>query len=295
MKRFFTLISIFYYLIASSQTDTINSTRLKYFVAGNVTLYAGSGIVLNSLWYKKYSTGSFHFFNDSKEWLQIDKAGHAFSSYYLSKISDNGFNWVGNDDKKSAIYGSLLGVLYISSVEIFDGFSENWGASTSDLVADIGGSAFYLSQQLLWKEQRIIPKFSFHTTKYSEIRPNLLGSNFGEQLIKDYNGQTYWLSFNIKSLTRVDKFPGWLNMAVGYGATGMVGGSDNSKANIPVNSDLDFIRRRQYYVSLDIDFSRIKTNSKFLNKVFSVINVLKFPLPTVHFSNNKVEFYPLYF
>ena len=258
-------------------------------------MYAGTGVLLNKLWYEQYSTGSFHFFDDSNEWLQIDKFGHAYTSYYLSKLSTNGFKWVGYGEKKSAIYGSLLGLFYISSVELFDGYSEHWGASTSDLIADIGGSALYLSQQLLWGEQRIIPKFSFHTTDYAAIRPNLLGSTFSEQVLKDYNGQTYWLSFNIKSLANLDKFPKWLNLAFGYGAEGMVGGSNNNLATIPPNSDLDFTRRRQYYISLDIDLGRIKTKSKFVNTIFSFINIIKFPLPTVEFSDGGVEFYPVYF
>lgn len=43
-------------------------------------------------------------------------------------------------------------------------------------------------------------KYSFHQTKYSQYRPDLLGSNIIENSIKDYNGMTIWLSFNIKSL-----------------------------------------------------------------------------------------------
>jgi len=295
LKRFITLILLIYFFTASSQTDTVKVNRLKYFIAGNITLYAGTGALLNNLWYKQYSTGKFHYFDDSNEWLQVDKYGHAYTSYYLSKISTKGFSWVGYNNKKSAIYGSLLGLFYISSVEIFDGYSEHWGASTSDIVANIGGSALYLSQQLLWNEQRITPKFSFHTTNYAAIRPNLLGNTFAEQLLKDYNGQTYWLSFNVKSLTKMEKFPTWLNFAVGYGATGMVGGKDNSLAAIPENTDIDFTRRRQYYISLDIDLGRIKTKSKFVNTVFSFINIIKFPLPTVEFSDNGTKFYPIYF
>jgi len=295
LKHFFTFILIFYFLFTNAQTDSVNVKRLKYFIAGNVTFYIGTGIMLNSLWYKDYSTNKFHSFDDSDEWLQIDKFGHAFTSYYLSKIANKGFSWVGFSDKKSAIYGTLLGMAYISSIELFDGYSEHWGASSSDLVANAIGASIYLSQQLLWNEQRIIPKFSFHKTDYATIRPDLLGNSFKEQLLKDYNGQTYWLSFNIKSLANLNKFPTWLNLAIGYGAEGMVGGKNNDLAIIPLNSDLDFNRRRQFYISLDIDLGRIKTKSKFVNTLFSFINIIKFPLPTVEFSEGKTKFYPIYF
>jgi hypothetical protein len=45
--------------------------------------------------------------------------------------------------------------------------------------------------------KRITPKFSFHTTQYAQYRPNVLGSSLAEQILKDYNGQTYWLSVNL--------------------------------------------------------------------------------------------------
>jgi hypothetical protein len=36
-------------------------------------------------------------------------------------------------------------------------------------------------QELLWKEQRITPKFSFHSTKYAALRPDVLGSSLPEK------------------------------------------------------------------------------------------------------------------
>jgi hypothetical protein len=41
----------------------------------------------------------------------------------------------------------------------------------------------YMCLRSLWSEQRIIPKFSFHTTQYARYRPNVWGS-FSEQLLK---------------------------------------------------------------------------------------------------------------
>ena len=37
----------------------------------------------------------------------------------------------------------------------------------------------------------------------------------------------------------------------------------------------------QFYLSLDIDLVKIKTKSKFLKSVFSVINFIKIPAPTL--------------
>ncbi|MEJ6491389.1 MAG: hypothetical protein QNL60_02870 [Flavobacteriales bacterium] len=53
------------------------------------------------------------------------------------------------------------------------------------------GSGLFLGHHLLWKEQRIVLKFSSHPTEFAKYRPEVLGSSYPERLLKDYNGQTY--------------------------------------------------------------------------------------------------------
>jgi len=149
-------------------------------------------------------------------------------------------------------------LFYLTTVEIFDGFSAGWGASGGDVIANVSGAAAFISQQLIWKEQRIALKWSYHPTKYAVYRPDLYGTNELQHMLKDYNGHTYWLSGNIHSfLPEKSTFPCWLNIAVGYGATGMTGASNNPAfyegSPIP-----PFERYRRYYISPDIDLSRIK-------------------------------------
>jgi hypothetical protein len=59
-------------------------------------------------------------------------------------------------------------------------------------------------------ERAITPKFSFHLTDYASKRPDVLGSNLPERIIKDYNGQTYWLSVNLHSFFKQSKIPNGL-------------------------------------------------------------------------------------
>ena len=55
-------------------------------------------------------------------------------------------------------------------------------------------------------------------------------------------------------------------------------------------------RNRQYYISLDIDLTRIKTKSKFANIFFNAFGFIKFPLPTIEFNEGgNVKFYAVYF
>ena len=57
----------------------------------------------------------------------------------------------------------------------------------------------------------------------------------------------------------------------------------------------EYKRHRQFYLSLDIDFSKIHTNSKFLKKVFNSISYIKLPFPTLEISNNKIKGYWIHY
>jgi uncharacterized protein YfiM (DUF2279 family) len=278
------------------EPDTVLHKNRLYWVAGiEGSLWAGSLLALNYAWYKDYNSGDFHTFNDNKEWLQVDKIGHMTSSYYIGKVGYDMLRWSGVSENKSILFGGSLGFLYMTSVELLDARSAGWGFSWGDMAANALGSGLFMGQQALWGEQRMFLKYSFHTTQYAQYRPNLLGSTIAEQMVKDYNGHTYWLSTNIYSfLDKQSRFPKWLNVAVGYGAEGMLGGFENPTEidGVPFP---EFDRYRQYYISLDVDLTRIKTRSKFLRGVFNVLSFIKIPMPTVEFSEKGTKFYPLYF
>ena len=173
-----------------------------------------------------------------------------------------------------------------------DGFSAEWGASFGDIAANGLGTGLYVGQELLWDEQRIKLKYSFHRTRFAEIRPNKLGDGFLEEVLKDYNGQTYWLSANVHSFFKQSKIPKWFNVAFGYGAEGLIAGTKQTQLQILPNQQ----RYRQFYLSVDIDLTKIETNSKFLNSVFSVINFIKIPAPTLEINSlGKMKFHAIYF
>lgn len=279
------------------QSDSINKKRMGAVLLSESALYVGSMSALYGIWYSGYDQTSFHFFDDNAEWLQMDKLGHFTTSYYVGKIGYEALRWSGVDNKRSIWYGGTLGLAFLTTIEVFDGFSSEWGFSAGDMTANILGSGLFIGQQLGWKEQRIQLKWSFHKSEYSKYRPDLLGDNIMENSLKDYNGQTYWLSANIKSFikNKDSRFPKWLNVAVGYGADGMLGGRDNPVV-WEANSLPKVKRIRQFYIAPDIDISRIHTKWSTLNLVFKTIGFIKFPLPALEFnSNNKFKFHYLYF
>lgn len=260
-------------------------------------LYAGSMSGLYYLWYADYEQSPFHFYNDNAEWLQMDKLGHSFSAYYVGHIGYEALRLAGWDERKSLIYGGPLGFIFLSTVEIFDGLSTGWGFSWGDMAANAIGTGLFMGQQALWHEQRISMKYSYHHTQFAQYRPDLLGSNLPERMLKDYNGQTIWLSFNIKSLflNENSQFPQWLNIALGYSAEGMTGGFYNA-TSYKGNPIPEYIRTRQFILSPDIDLTKIPVDNKFLKTTLKVLSFVKIPLPAIMFdSNGEFSWHWLYF
>lgn len=274
-------------------SDSLAIARRNAVAISELALAGGGLLALNKLWYADYDKSDFHTINDNADWLQMDKAGHVFSAYHLGQFGKEAWQWSGASRKSQLIYGSTVGFVFLSAVEIMDGYSSNWGFSGGDIAANFGGTALYVGQELLWKEQRITPKFSFHTTEYASARPNALGENLPEQILKDYNGQTYWLSVNMYSFFKGSKIPKWLNVAVGYGGEGMITGNDVLVNNVFLPEQ---DRVRQFYFSFDADLTKIETKSHFLKTVFSVFNTVKIPAPTFELrADGVVKFRYLYF
>lgn len=274
-------------------SDTLNLVRQRGVFLSEAVVASTALLALNQLWYQDYPQSSFHFKNDNAQWLQMDKAGHVFASYQMGRFGSELLEWSGSTKKSQRLYGATLGFAFLSVVEVMDGFSEEWGASYGDVLANASGTALYISQDLLWNEQRIVPKFSFHQTVYPSARSNVLGKSWQEQILKDYNGQTYWLSANIRSFLPNSKVPKWLNLAIGYGGEGMITGDD-----VLVNSIFfpESKRVRQFYVSLDVDLTRIKTENRTLKTLFSLFNTLKIPAPTLEvLGNRRLRWHAFYF
>ncbi|MEO8149498.1 MAG: DUF2279 domain-containing protein [Bacteroidia bacterium] len=286
--------------IADSTTNnkqqTINRKRLITVSAIGGAAYIGGMTGLYQLWYKDYPSEEFHFFDDSGEWQQMDKCGHVFSAYQIGLWGIDALRWTGIERKKAIWYGAGYAYLFQTTIEVFDGFSSDWGFSPYDMIANTLGSGILVSQELLWDEQRFRIKFSYHASPYADVRPDQLGESPVQRLFKDYNGQTYWLSCNINCWLKKDsKFPPWLNLAFGYGANGMTGASENPDY---VNGEPvpHYDRYRQFYFAPDIDLTRIKTKSLVLKRVFNVIGILKVPLPTLEYnSQDKFIFHGLFF
>jgi hypothetical protein len=291
------MVLSFYVTIAKAQHDSINYHHRK------VVLWTTSGVAytagmmgLYQVWYKDYPQSSFHFFNDNSEWQMQDKLGHIGSAYYISNWTGQLYQYAGYDQKKAALLGALTGFGFQFTIEMFDGYSSQWGFSPGDLAANTIGSSMYYLQAVAWNEQRIKYKISYHATEFPKYNPSLLGDDKIQRVFKDYNGQTLWISFNLKDLIFQHKqFPSWLNMAVGYNASGMTGANTN-RLTYNGNAIPQFERVHYFILSPDIDITKIKSRYKAFNVLKETFGFLKFPMPAIRLKNNgKINGEVLYF
>ncbi|MCB0402496.1 MAG: DUF2279 domain-containing protein [Flavobacteriales bacterium] len=274
-----------------------NPYRFAGVLGAGTAFYGGTLASLYTVWYQDNHRTGFHWTNDNAGWLQIDKYGHAYTCYLFGKLGMQSLRWAGVKDKKAVIYGGSFGFLFMTSVEILDAHYEEWGASPMDMVANASGGLLLVGQELAFKKQIVTYKFSYHHTDLAQYRPGVLGGTDFERLVEDYNGQTFWLSTNIRSIfPNKTWIPSWLNIAPGYGAYGMLAGEQNPLYASDGNLLPPIFRQRSYYVSLDIDWDKIPTESKFLKSVFFFLNFIKFPLPTYEVNSfGESRFHAFYF
>ena len=108
-------------------SDSLDKTRRNAVVLSEAILGAGTLVALHQTWYANYPKSNFHIINDNAEWLQMDKMGHAFSSYQTGRFCAQILKWSGASRKSQLWYGAPMGFVFLSTVEVFDGYSSEWG------------------------------------------------------------------------------------------------------------------------------------------------------------------------
>lgn len=286
--------------------DTFDRARFITVASAGTAIYGATVIGLNQAWYKGFDRTSFHFFNDWREWNNMDKMGHLFTAYFETELSYRGTKWTGIRDPSAVWLASAMGILYQSTIEIFDAHSARWGFSVYDMVYNLAGTGLFAWQQHAWSDQRIRMKFSSWPKKYptepfssqnnsltSTLESRaiaLFGENYFERLLKDYNAQTIWISFNIKSFAPKLNIPPWINLAWGFGSENLFGGFSNSWSegnSLFLIDEQSNPRFKQWYLSPDIDFRKIKTNKPLVKTIFNVLNIFKIPAPALEYNGKR--------
>ena len=281
MRRVLITVSIFLAWSVNAQGKDSLFVRKGLTHAVLTSSAVGSLAALNQVWYAPYATEKFHFFNDAGQWMQMDKMGHAFTGYLITNELNRVHYWAAG--KRQPWVGAVYAMSYLSALEIMDGFSSGWGFSGSDMLANGVGVGLAFSQDYFFNRQVLIPKFSFSRSSYAAVRPEILGSTYAEQLLKDYNGQTYWVSLPLETFLNLPNRFKWICISLGYGCDAKLVGS--------LDSWNGFNARRQVYLSFDIDCSSLAPRHPKLNKVLTHLNWIKVPFPSLEFSSDETRFH----
>lgn len=288
--------------------DSFNLKRGIASCATQGTVAVGTMAAFHALWYAEYRSGKFHTFNDINGWMQMDKAGHLCATYQVTNNLYQMNRWTGMNEHNSLLWSAGVAYGFQTFVELEDGFSTGWGWSWWDIGFNTLGTAAYVSQQLGWKEQRIALKYSFWPSQLNQLgglegarAKSLYGAGIHEQVFKDYNGQTYWLSANIWSIAgKPSNFPKWLNVAAGYSVNNVLGAESNTWKPNPYDDDLRLYtsslkRERQWLLSLDVDLSKADL-PKQLFWMRSIFGVIKLPFPALEINSAQgFKAWPIYF
>lgn len=273
---------------AQQHNDSIVRRNAKIVAGTDAAIYVGTTVGLNWLWFNNCQWVGMHTINDNGDWLQMDKICHTTTAYHTCVFGDESMRLAGVDSKRSAIFGGAYSLLFMTTIELMDAGYEGWGFSWGDMAADVSGVTLYTAQQLLWDEQRISLKYSFHPTEYAQYNPEELGHNLISQSLKDYNGITLWAAFNVKELLldSDSDFPEWLTIDLGYGAKGMVAPQPTA----------DFDRVRQFYLAPGVDLAKLPVKNRYLKAVLRAFSFIKLPTPALEYNvSDKFVWHWLYF
>lgn len=277
-------------------SDTLNKKRVTGVSLTGAAAGGGSIAGLYFVWYKDFPKSKFHTFNDSHEWQQMDKLGHAYAGLHFGRFVGDLYEWSGLDNKKSSLIGAGYSLCYMTTFELLDATNSEWGFSWSDMAFNTLGAATYWSQEYFLNEQYVQMKFSFHNSGLAQYRPEVLGNDFASRSLKDYNGQTYWLSFNpVYFFKKESKIPKWINFSMGYSINNQLIGDGGTYVVTNGSTQLNFTPYRQLFFSFDVNFEAIPTESRFLKLVFRGLNYFKIPFPALEISQGKLGFRPFYF
>lgn len=284
---------LFLFPLHLTAQDSLKTEKWKkpVVLSGMGGIWAGTLVGLSTTYYSPEDRSSFHFFDDSREWLQMDKVGHVYTACHLGELSYSFLKFAGYSERNSILFGTLAGFGYQTSLEILDGFGKKWGFSWSDVGANLIGSSVFYIQQRFRQEQKLRLKMSAHFSPYYSYNPNALGNSKAERLLKDYNGQTYWISGSLGQIDGFNFFPKWLCLSVGYSISEKIYGTED----FAIFGNQSFSAQRQFLFSLDLDIDQLSIQKKWLKSILQPLKWIKIPFPALMLEKGTLTFSPIYF
>ncbi len=255
--------------------------------------YAQHSVQQSDVWKE---TGPFHFYEDIQYALWVDKFGHFYGGYSTSYVFTEGLITSGLSWEMSNIIGSVLGLGYMSYIEVLDGYSKGFGFSPSDFYADVLGSGFFLAQYYFPILQNFNPKFMYVNPDWVDEKHRVPHESF----IDDYSTQTFWMTINIQNLfggVVKEYVPDWLELAIGYTAYSLCD-PYNPECDPKVSQKVSDAAWGNRKIIISIDYNIVKLlpdGHPFWNWFKQNFKLFKLPSPAIEIGiNGRPRYYLVY-
>ncbi len=242
---------------------------------------AGVYIYLNNVWWKEQRV-PFHITDDLelRYALNLDKAGHFISSYFVSEIFSDVLQVTGLPKKQSVWGGAALSIINSTIVEVKDAYSPYWGFSKFDMLANISGA---LLPVLQYHIQAI--KYLHFSWSYDFSHPSYYKSLPGHEdksFIDDYERHNFWCTYDIWNALRLQNkesyTPFFIQPAVGLSAQ---------------NLDGKGAGEHEWFIGMHINLMNLyRGSSKFIQYTCKYINFYHLPAPAIKIQP-EITAYPI--
>lgn len=248
---------------------------------------------MSTIWKNR---GTFHFAEDGKYAMYIDKAGHFYGTFLSSYVLSQTLIECGLSYNWACAVGGLLGLGYTTYVEVLDGFSRDWGFCPSDFYADIAGALYFLGYSHISFLQNFTPKFMYFPPRWF----NSYSRKPSTMFIDDYSAHTFWISVNVYNLLPKEVksfYPRWLDISVGFAVRNLcdpLNPANNCNPNVSEPVYHFVWGNRKIILALDYDLVKLLPDgSPFWNWLKQSLNYFKLPSPALEIGK-PTRFYLLY-
>ena len=282
----FFLIGFFSEAKQTLKNDSIKKGRIVVVSSSLILALGGSYLYIENSWWSEKQT-AFHFDNGSDKVyaLNVDKAGHFMGGLQAADLFSESMRWAGMNKKQALWFGAAFGSGLQLAIEMKDAYAPYWGFSPLDLTIGSAGAflpiAKYYSPTLRAFDVKLSYWKRYNT--YWDLERQRGKTPYKYAWQDDYVNQTYWLSVDLNHFN--EKFPDWLNIAIGFGLDETQYLEHNTKMG----------GNNEWYIALDYDIPKMLKgwDSPIAKKIKHWLNYFHFPAPTIRISP-KTEFYPLF-
>ena len=237
-------------------------------------------------WYRGEKRDSIRWLHDwsGNTYLHLDKGGHFMGGLFMASSLTEAYHWVGLGTRSGALAGTLTSWAVLLEIEMRDAYYDQWGFSIPDFAANTLGAAVPLMYALFPAAEVVGFKFSYwpsplyldHDERRGHGRPHT------EYAIDDYEGMTYWMTLGVGEILapRQTRWPRWLGLALGYGASGMHGSNVKSRGREREYLELPSARS-EVFLALDYDLRHLPARGRWWRRLAHEANWLHLPAPAV--------------